>query len=111
MNLSPHYSAIHSRAVELLRAGSINNHPWPELKAYAASPDCGDKYCLINSVGVALCQARDELWEVEYAPIRQRWEGKPPIAEINKAHRRVRFNKGNFARAQAEIIRELREGE
>jgi len=72
MNLSSHYPTIKSRAVELLRAGSINNHPYPELLTFAASPDCGDKYCLINSVSVALCIARDEVSEAEYAPIRQR---------------------------------------
>jgi len=97
MNLSPHYPTIKSRAVELLRAGSINNHPYPELLTFAAGGNRSvDWWILNNTVDVALCMARDEILD----------EDGFTLACVRG---RSRFNKGNHSRAKAEIISELSE--
>lgn len=109
MKLSPNYSAIRDKALALLQSGVVNNHPWEELRAWAQGRYAEDRYCVRNSVDVALCMAVDEVWEREHAPLRERWKGKPPITELNKAHRRVGFTNGNFNLARSEITRTLRE--
>jgi hypothetical protein len=88
MRLSADYSEIKARALALLREGSVNNHPWTEVLASAREG------WIANSVGVALCRARDELATPLFT--REGW-GKG-----------TSFNKGNFNKARREIIRELK---
>lgn len=111
MRISPHYPAIKSRAIEMLRAGTINNHPWEELRTMAHAR-CGDWgwWTVRNSVGVALCMARDELWDKLIAPLRPQPEDKPTMDQIRKFNRGINFNNGNHKLAEREIIHELRGG-
>jgi hypothetical protein len=84
MKISPFYDKIKVRAVELLiNPAGFNGHSLDEIRSFRK----GDRSLLLNSIGVALCVARDEI------------EGARR-AEIS-------FNKGNFRKAEAEIVRAI----
>jgi hypothetical protein len=88
---SPFYDEIKARAVEMLNdPAGFNGHSQEEMRSWRKR----DRWVLRNSVGVALCQARDELER------RLRADGTAPVANVRNV---VRFNKGNHERAEAEI--------
>lgn len=84
MKISPLYDKIKFRAVEMLvNPAGFNGHSLDEMRSWKR----GDSV-LRNSIGVALCYARDEF-------------------EIPTRTPRLTFNKGNFRKASAEIARTI----
>jgi hypothetical protein len=76
------YTAIKTRALEMLRAGRINHSSWDDLKALTRQRH--RDFALANNIGVALCRAREEI-------------------EIGSG--KFGFNTGNFHLAVREIHR------
>jgi hypothetical protein len=89
-NVLPTYGAIKARAIELLRDGAVNDHLVAGLKLES-------RWCLRNTISVAIIIARDEF--AKSLPLERRiWR------------RRMILNNQEFARMRAEISRELRAG-
>jgi hypothetical protein len=94
MIVSPFYDEIKARAIDLLDVpAGFNGHSQEEMRSRKLG-----RWAWRNSVGVALCYARDEL------EMRLRDDGTVPLMNIRKV---VRFNASNFRRAEAEISRQF----
>jgi hypothetical protein len=95
MQKSPYYDEIKSRAIQLLRTGSINNHSIDELKR------CGRFVCK-TSISTALVRAMDEIQQRELL-------GLDSLEELKAARKRTRFSKGNHDKAATEIAKLMME--
>jgi hypothetical protein len=91
MQKSPHYDEIKSRAIELLRTGSINSHSIDELKR------CGRFVCK-TSISTALVRAMDEIQQRELL-------GLDSLQESKAARKRTCFSKGNHDKAATEVAK------
>lgn len=88
MIISRYYDEIFAGAIELLNnPAGFNGYSQDEMRAWNRSQMRG-------MVGVALCYARDE--------VEARLKADSPVADVREA---VRFNTGNFRRAETEITR------
>jgi hypothetical protein len=93
MIVSPYYDEIKARAVEMLNdPAGFNGHSQNEMRSWRMR----DWWELRNSAGVALCLARDEV------ETRLGADATAPAMNVRKI---VRFNVGNFERAEREIAR------
>ena len=90
---SPFFDEIKARAIDLLNnPAGFNGYSQEEIRAW------GHRWVLHNSVGVALCFARDEV------QARLRTDRTVSAMDARKA---MRFTKGDFRRAETEIAREF----
>jgi hypothetical protein len=93
MIVSPYYDEIKARAAEMLNnPAGFNGHSQDEMRSWRMR----DWWVLLNSAGVALCFARDEVEK------RLSADASAPVMNVRKI---VRFNVGNFQRAEREIAR------
>jgi hypothetical protein len=96
---SPVYDDIKTRALELLYADDgYNGHSFEEIRSWRKG-----EWVSRNTIGVAVCQARDEL----YARVATNGMS---IEQRMKAYRELRFNKANHHKLQAEINRIVKQG-